>query len=530
MSAFSLGKLERQVAVTTNSGGTKVLVADSPELQVFDGDDNHAVRLPDATTMKVGVGFYLKYQVSGSASTTLTIQLDDASTLRIIRGAGWDFLVCTDNSTSNGEWASLGSLGMDNLSLQSGFLGIGAFPAVPLDIATVNATANLRVTDSTYGARIRTVAGSVNFDTYNSGAAGFLITGGSEQPIILSPNSTEKFRVADDFTTSTAPVKVGATAYSTPTPFSTPVQSIYSSSANGLHIYGDGTNAYAALFAFRDNNAPSDLRFYKARGSLASPAAAQNNDIAGYTRYGVYYSGTQVQEIVNVYATAPVVGTTTTTSGWYRTFVKPGTGTSLLEVMRQTGTQNLGAYGTAAAPGFAFIDDEDTGVSRSGADTLSISTGGTERLSVSTTAAASTLPFTAPNIGTVTQANSAGVTPAASGSYVAIASITLDAGTWLISGTAVLSTDAAFAYTASGTNGIAISTGNTSVDAFNRGNFKTLDESIPGSRTVYADVGTRIVTPVSSTTYYLLGVLTYSVLGGSTIWGTNSYIGAVRLK
>ena len=52
--------------------------------------------------------------------------------------------------------------------------------------------------------------------------------------------------------------------------------------------------------------------------------------------------------------------------------------------------------GTAAAPGLAFTSDLNTGLFRVGADQLAISTGGTSRLAVSTTAVSSTLAVDVP--------------------------------------------------------------------------------------------------------------------------------------
>ena len=52
--------------------------------------------------------------------------------------------------------------------------------------------------------------------------------------------------------------------------------------------------------------------------------------------------------------------------------------------------------GTAAAPGIAFETDPNTGIFSPGADQLAISTGGTARLTSSTTALTSALPVDVP--------------------------------------------------------------------------------------------------------------------------------------
>jgi hypothetical protein len=56
----------------------------------------------------------------------------------------------------------------------------------------------------------------------------------------------------------------------------------------------------------------------------------------------------------------------------------------------------IAPVGTAAAPTFTFNGDTDTGAYRAGVDTLGWSTGGTLRLSLSTTSLVSTLPYVAP--------------------------------------------------------------------------------------------------------------------------------------
>lgn len=60
--------------------------------------------------------------------------------------------------------------------------------------------------------------------------------------------------------------------------------------------------------------------------------------------------------------------------------------------------QILTPLGTAAAPPWAFTGDANTGVFSSGADTINLATGGTSRLSISTTAITSTLALSATSI------------------------------------------------------------------------------------------------------------------------------------
>jgi hypothetical protein len=61
------------------------------------------------------------------------------------------------------------------------------------------------------------------------------------------------------------------------------------------------------------------------------------------------------------------------------------------------GTQFLGlSTDSATAPSFSFTDDTDTGIFRTSANSLGLTTGGTVRLTLSTSALVSTLPFDAP--------------------------------------------------------------------------------------------------------------------------------------
>ena len=62
------------------------------------------------------------------------------------------------------------------------------------------------------------------------------------------------------------------------------------------------------------------------------------------------------------------------------------------------GTQFLGlSTDTATAPSFSFTGDTDTGIFRTGTNSLGLTTGGTVRLTLSTSALVSTLPFDAPD-------------------------------------------------------------------------------------------------------------------------------------
>lgn len=71
------------------------------------------------------------------------------------------------------------------------------------------------------------------------------------------------------------------------------------------------------------------------------------------------------------------------------------TGTSWADVLTPSGAS--AADGSAAAPGFAFAADTNTGLYRIGADQLGIATGGTLRKTISTTSVTNTLPTLGPD-------------------------------------------------------------------------------------------------------------------------------------
>lgn len=88
----------------------------------------------------------------------------------------------------------------------------------------------------------------------------------------------------------------------------------------------------------------------------------------------------------------------TTTSAGVNTLAIYVTGTGA-DIVTQKWNENQCAVrvGTAALPSYSFYEDNNTGMYRSAADTVAWSTNGTLRLSLSTTALTSTLPYYAPD-------------------------------------------------------------------------------------------------------------------------------------
>lgn len=134
-------------------------------------------------------------------------------------------------ATQRALWVTAGNAQFD------ANVGISAVPTVPLDIGALNATANVRITDSTNGARLRLVAATVTADFYNSGGAGqigtisahsmkFTTNNTSRMEIGASgnggygivPQSGILFDVAGSFTSLTATQVEGLSCRATLTP------------------------------------------------------------------------------------------------------------------------------------------------------------------------------------------------------------------------------------------------------------------------------------------------------------------------
>jgi hypothetical protein len=118
------------------------------------------------------------------------------------------------------------------------------------------------------------------------------------------------------------------------------------------------------------------------------------------------------------------------------------------------------------------------------------------------------------------------VTPAASGSPINITSISLTAGDWDVEGTTGLSTGGTTAATALATG---VSNTTTAFDSLNNGGFIEGAAALGVSAGYFYSTGKRRINISTTTTIYLIGQLTYSVLGGAT-WNTSSFIHARRVR
>lgn len=218
----SLTILPYPALATTRTITTPSLPCASGQYWADDGSGNYSCTTPVGTVSSVGLeddeltGIFeiSGSPVTGSGTITIGITAQDA---RKFLASGSVPSVPNFRAISAADLpvASATDAGIVSLSSQvlgdgdkqfSDNVGIGTSPSVPLDISAPNATANVRITDSTNGARLRMAAGSINFDLYNSGGAGLLMTNGSSQPVLIYTNATERLRVADGAVTSAVPV------------------------------------------------------------------------------------------------------------------------------------------------------------------------------------------------------------------------------------------------------------------------------------------------------------------------------------
>lgn len=131
------------------------------------------------------------------------------------------------------------------------------------------------------------------------------------------------------------------------------------------------------------------------------------------------------------------------------------------------------------------------------------------------------------NVGEVLSASlSSSQVPGASALFVAISTLSLTAGDWNISGVCDLTTGATSAIA---DTICAITTVNTT-SSLNASNGTSRISGTPAvSDAMYLPVGTVMVSIASPTTYYLVGRLSYTVLGGA-VWDTDTSIRARRMR
>lgn len=118
-------------------------------------------------------------------------------------------------------------------------------------------------------------------------------------------------------------------------------------------------------------------------------------------------------------------------------------------------------------------------------------------------------------------------TPAASGSYANVASMSLTAGDWDVCATIEASLGGTFAGTLIQA---AISKSSGTTDSIASGGIANIrSASLVNNASTFLPVMTRRITLTTTTTVYLVGALVYSTLGATT-WGANSFMSARRIR
>jgi hypothetical protein len=95
-----VNNVEVGFTATTASGGVTLLTAASTQIQALVGSTNHTFRLPDATTLHVGVF----YTLSNASSGVLTIQDKAGAVIETIGSGGAAQALCTSIATVAGTW------------------------------------------------------------------------------------------------------------------------------------------------------------------------------------------------------------------------------------------------------------------------------------------------------------------------------------------------------------------------------------------------------------------------------------------
>jgi hypothetical protein len=127
-------------------------------------------------------------------------------------------------------------------------------------------------------------------------------------------------------------------------------------------------------------------------------------------------------------------------------------------------------------------------------------------------------------IGEFISASSAGVTPASSGSYKTIATISLTAGDWDVTGIIQFTIGSATSVTSIG-GAISTTTDNTDSIASGGTVFLPYAQTLDSRFTV----GTRRISLSGTTSVFLVGRVNYATLGTAT-WSANSFVQARRVR
>jgi hypothetical protein len=147
---------------------------------------------------------------------------------------------------------------------------------------------------------------------------------------------------------------------------------LYSSAADTLDFTTGGTNR----LSLSTTTATSTIKHSITNAETATNSLYLNSSNASYASTALYANfvraATASYNVLNAVANSVTIATLSGLGYW---FVSDG---------------------TAAAPSYSFVNDPNTGMFSSAADTIGFATGGTSRLTLSTTALTSTLPVVIP--------------------------------------------------------------------------------------------------------------------------------------
>lgn len=173
-----VNNVEVGLTLITSAGGTTSLTAASTQVQILVGSANQTIRLPDATTLAVGVF----YTISNASSGVLTVEDYSGTVIETIAQGGAAQALCTSIATVAGSW------------------GFRVFAASNVTWGNANLDYNGTITSATWEG-----------DTVGTAYGGTGLTGfGSANYALYSSNATT-------LTAGTLPVAAGGTGVTTST-------------------------------------------------------------------------------------------------------------------------------------------------------------------------------------------------------------------------------------------------------------------------------------------------------------------------
>jgi hypothetical protein len=305
----------------------------------FSGDTNTGLYSISADSIGIATGGVLQLSID---TTSIT------STLPIYTAAG---LVTAPSITFTSDTnTGLYSIGADSLGVTT-----GGTLRLTIDTTALISTLPLRGPAGSVTAPALSFSGDTNTGLYSIGADSLGVTTGGVLQLSIDTTSV----------TSTLPVYLPDGSVSAPaiTFTSDTNTGLYSIGADSLGVSTGGT----LRITVNTTSLTSTLPIYAAAGLVATPSITFSGD----TNTGLYSIG------------ADSLGVAT-----------GGTLRLTIDTTALTATLPLrGSAGSVSAPSLSFSGDNNTGLYSIGADSIGIATGGVLQLSIDTTSVTSTLPI-----------------------------------------------------------------------------------------------------------------------------------------